>query len=301
MKKNLTFKETLLISITLFGMFFGAGNLIFPVHLGQLAGSNVILATIGFVITGVTVPILAVVSIGVTKSDGLQQMCDKKVGKKFGYIFTCLLYLTIGPFFAIPRCCTTTFTSGVYPLIDNLNENICLLIFSFIFFGLVLLFSLKPRKIMQWIGKVITPVFLVFFGALVVAVLAKNSTNINTIPPDASYIKGSLVNGLLEGYNTMDAIAGLAFGIVIVNCIKDLGIKEEKNIAKEIIKSGIITAILMSAIYLATSIVGTKSRALFQISENGGIALAQVAEYYLGKPGLIILAITIGLACLKTR
>lgn len=300
MKTKLTLNEIIALGFTLFGMFFGAGNLIFPVHLGQLAGSNVVPAIIGFIITGVTIPILAVAAIGVTHSNGLQRLCQKKVGNGFAVFFTCLLYLTIGPFFAIPRCCTTTFTSGVYPLLGNLNERVCLLVFSFIFFALVLFFSLKPNEIMKWIGKVITPVFLVFFTVLIVVALTKSNTQINTIAPDASYVNGAFVNGLLEGYNTMDAIAGLAFGVIIVNCIRDLGIHDGKLVAREIIKAGVLTALLMSLIYYATTIMGTKSRALFEISENGGIALAQIAEFYLGKLGLIILAFTIGLACLKT-
>ena len=300
MKNKLTTKDTLLLAITLFGMFFGAGNLIFPVHLGQLAGSNVILATIGFIVTGVTIPILAVASIGITYSNGLFKMCEKKVGRGFAYFFTCLLYLTIGPFFAIPRCCTTTFTSGVYPLMSNLNERVCLLVFSFIFFALVLYFSLKPNEIMKWIGKVITPVFLVFFAVLIISSLSKANISISNIQPDSSYMNGSFINGLLEGYNTMDAIAGLAFGIIVVNCIKDLGINDGKIIAKEIIKAGIITAIMMSIIYFASTIMGSKSLMFLSLSENGGIALAQMASLYLGNYGLIILAITIGLACLKT-
>lgn len=300
MKTKLTFKETIVLGVTLFGLFFGAGNLIFPVHMGQLAGSNVIAATIGFIVTGVTIPILAVAAIGVTCSDGLQKMCEKKVGKKFSYFFTCLLYLTIGPFFAIPRCCTTTFTTGVYPLLGNLNERICLLVFSFIFFALVLYFALKPNEIMKWVGKIITPVFLVFFAILLIAALSNSVTPIRSITPDPSYVGTSFVNGLLEGYNTMDAIAGLAFGVIIVNCISTLGINDGKVAAKEIIKAGIITAILMSVIYLASTLMGAKSRAVFAISENGGIALAQIAEHYLGLFGLIVLAFTIGLACLKT-
>ena len=300
MKTKLTLKETIVLGVTLFGLFFGAGNLIFPVHLGQLAGKNVVGATLGFIVTGVTIPILAVAAIGITHSDGLQNMCEKKVGKKFGYFFTCLLYLTIGPFFAIPRCCTTTFTTGVFPLINNTNERISLLIFSFIFFALVLFFALKPTEIMTWVGKIITPVFLVFFSVLIITALTKTTAPISTIDPDSSYVSGSFVNGLLEGYNTMDAIAGLAFGIIIVNCIDNLGIKDEKLIAKEIIKAGVITAILMSVIYFASTLIGAKSRDLFAISENGGIALSQIAEYYLGKFGLIVLALTIGLACLKT-
>ena len=300
MKTKLTIKETILLSITLFGMFFGAGNLIFPVHLGQLAGKNVIIATLGFIITGVTIPILAVASIGMTHSNGLQRMCEKKVGKGFAYFFTILLYLTIGPFFAIPRCCTTTFTTGVFPLMNGIDEKICLLVFSFIFFALVLFFSLRPSEIMKWVGKVITPVFLVFFTVLLVNAISKSNISITSVTPDASYTKNSFVNGLLEGYNTMDAIAGLAFGIIVVNCIRDLGIHDGKLVAKEIIKAGIGTAILMSIIYFASTIMGTKSLAELTISENGGIALAQIAELYLGKFGLIVLAFTIGLACLKT-
>ena len=300
MRTKLKTKESLLLGITLFDLFFGAGNLIFPIHLGQLAGSNVISATIGFIVTGVTIPILAVSSIGVTHSNGLFRMCEKKVGRGFAYFFTCLLYLTIGPCFALPRCCTTTFTSGVYPLMTNLNEKICLLIFSFVFFVFVLYFSLKPNEIMKWVGKVITPIFLFFFAILIIIALLKTNTPIGSVAPEQAYISGSFVNGLLEGYNTMDAIAGLAFGIVIVNCIRDLGIHDGKYVAIEIIKAGILTAIMMSVIYLASTIIGTKSRAIFAVSENGGIALAQMAELYLGKTGLIVLAFTIGLACLKT-
>ena len=300
MKTKLTTKESILLGVTLFGLFFGAGNLIFPVHLGQLAGSNVISATIGFIVTGVTIPILAVASIGVTHSNGLQRMCEKKVSKGFAYFFTSLLYLTIGPFFAIPRCCTTTFTSGIYPLINNVNERICLLIFSFIFFILVLYFSLKPSEVMKWVGKIITPIFLVFFTILIVSSLTKGSVNLSNIVPAETYVNNSFLNGLLEGYNTMDAIAGLAFGIIIVNCIRDLGIHDGKLVAIEIIKAGILTAVLMSIIYFASTIMGAQSRAIFDISDNGGIALAQIGEFYLGKAGLIILAFTIGLACLKT-
>lgn len=300
MKTKLTKKERFIIGLTLFGMFFGAGNLIFPIHLGQLAGKNVVPATFGFIITGVTIPILAVAAIGITHSKGLQDMCNKKVGKGFGYLFTCLLYLTIGPFFAIPRCCTTTFTSGVYPLLNSYNEKTVLLIFSFIFFSLVLFFSLKPTEITKWVGKIITPCFLILLAVLVISSLVNPGARIMTVTPVESYETGYIFQGVLEGYNTMDAIAGLAFGIIVVNCIKDLGIEDDEDIAMETIKSGVITAIFMGIIYFVTTIMGTQSRGLFEVSDNGGIAFAQVAEYYLGKPGLIILAFTIGLACLKT-
>ena len=147
MQKHLTFKQKILVAGTLFGMFFGAGNLIFPVHLGQLAGRNVLPAMIGFIITAVGIPIMGVAAIGNTHSDGLQQLSNK-VGKGYGYVFSCLLYLTIGPGFAIPRCATTSFTVGVAPMLSaGASESIALLIFSVIFFAIVLILSLSglPR------------------------------------------------------------------------------------------------------------------------------------------------------------
>lgn len=100
--KKLTIRQKLLVAGTLFGMFFGAGNLIFPVHLGQMAGRNAIPAMIGFIITAVGIPVFGVAAIGITHSDGLQTLAGK-VSKGYGIFFTCLLYLTIGPLFAIPR------------------------------------------------------------------------------------------------------------------------------------------------------------------------------------------------------
>ena len=118
MQKRLNAKQRILVAVTLFGMFFGAGNLIFPVHLGQLAGRNALPAMIGFIITAVGIPILGVAAIGNTHSDGLQALASK-VGRRYGYLFTCLLYLTIGPFFAIPRCATTSFTTGIQPILGS--------------------------------------------------------------------------------------------------------------------------------------------------------------------------------------
>ena len=160
--KKLTRKQRILVATTLFGMFFGAGNLIFPVHLGQMAGSNVI----GFIITAVGIPIFGVAAIGVTHSDGLQTLSGK-VGKGYGIFFTCLLYLTIGPLFAIPRCATVSFTTGVSPMLPEAAQPLALLLFSAVFFAFVLFFSLRPGKITVWIGKIINPVFLLFLAVRV--------------------------------------------------------------------------------------------------------------------------------------
>lgn len=300
MQKRLNLKQRILVAGTLFGMFFGAGNLIFPVHLGQLAGRNVIPAMIGFVITAVGIPILGVAAIGNTYSEGLQDLASK-VGRRYGTIFTCLLYLTIGPFFAIPRCATTSFTSGIQPMLGTgVSEQLLLLIYTVVFFGFVLFFSLRPANITVWIGKIINPLFLIFLGILVFAALRAPSTAVSAIEPDAAYRSGALFSALIEGYGTMDAIAGLAFGIVVIDIIRKLGVKDSSDIAREVLSSGILTGILMAVIYVVTILIGAQSRGLFAISENGGIALNQIAGHYLGKLGNVVLALTITFACLKT-
>ena len=291
MKKHLTFKQKILVAGTLFGMFFGAGNLIFPVHLGQLAGRNVLPAMIGFIITAVGIPIMGVAAIGNTHSDGLQQLSNK-VGKGYGYVFSCLLYLTIGPGFAIPRCATTSFTVGVAPMLGaGASESIALLIFSVIFFAIVLILSLRPGEITVWIGKVITPIFLVFLAILVVTALINPSTSVSDVEPAAGYQTGALSLGFIEGYNTMDAIAGLAFGIVVIDIIRSMGVTDDSDVAKDVLSSGLLTSIPMIVIYVTTILMGTQSRGLFETSENGGIALAQISGHYLGRAGSLVLAV----------
>ena len=299
MEKRLNYKQRLLVAGTLFGMFFGAGNLIFPVHLGQLAGWNVIPAMVGFIITAVGIPILGVAAIGNTHSDGLQAL-SSKVGKGYGYVFTCLLYLTIGPFFAIPRCATTSFTTGVQPMLGSIPEGAALLVFSLIFFALVLFFSLRPAGITVWIGKIIHPLFLIFLAVLVISALCAPGAPISVVEPDGAYHDGALFSGFIEGYGTMDAIAGLAFGIVVIDIIRSMGVTNDADVAKDVLRSGVLTGILMAVIYVATILMGAQSRGLFDISANGGIALAQISGHYLGSAGSIILALTITLACLKT-
>lgn len=298
MKKRLSGKQRILVAVTLFGMFFGAGNLIFPVHLGQLAGRNVIPAMMGFIITAVGIPILGVAAIGITHSDGLHALANK-VGRGYGYFFTCLLYLTIGPFFAIPRCATTSFTTGVQPLLGG-SEALELLIFSLVFFGLVLFFSLRPAKITVWIGKIINPLFLIFYAILVISALCRPGAPISSVDPDATYQSGALFSSFIEGYNTMDAIAGLAFGIVVIDIIRGMGVTEDSAIAGDVLHSGLLTGLLMAVIYIATIWMGAQSRGLFATSENGGIALAQISNYYLGTAGSVVLALTVTFACLKT-
>ena len=161
MKKNLSVKEYILIASMLFGMLFGAGNLIFPVSLGQRAASAMIPATAGFCITGVGLPLLAIAAMGLSGSDGLLEM-SSRAGKGFGIFFTCALYLSIGPLFAIPRTATVPYQVGIAPFVPE-GGGIALFLFSLCFFGAALYFSLRPTGILTWVGKILNPLFYFFW------------------------------------------------------------------------------------------------------------------------------------------
>lgn len=299
-KKKLSAKEYLCVASMLFGMFFGAGNLIFPVSLGQQAGNRMWPAALGMLITGVGLPLLGVAALGISRSDGLPALAGK-AGRPFGMGFTCLLYLTIGPFFAIPRCATTSFTVGLEQVLPGTGPlRLWLFLFSLLFFGVALFFALRPGKILVWIGKILNPVFLLFLGILVLVAWISPAAKIADVTPLGDYATRPFLTGFLEGYNTMDALAGLAFGIVVVQVIRDLGVTDPRQVAGSTVRAGIFSCLFMGIIYLSVMVISVQSRGLFEPAENGGVALAQIARHYLGTPGLFILAATVTLACLKT-
>ena len=299
MKQKLSIKEYIYVASMLFGLFFGAGNLIFPIHLGQLAGSHIWSAVAGLLITAVGMPLMSVAALGISRSDGLFALSGK-VARPYAYFFTCLLYLTIGPFFAIPRCATTSFTVGLEQVLPEGHARLFLLLFTLLFFVAALLFSLFPGKILTWVGKILNPCFLVFLGILVTVALVRPAAAIGEVAPQGDYAAQPFFAGFLEGYNTMDVLAGLAFGIVVVQVIRGLGVENEDAVAGTTVRAGVFSCLLMGLIYVAVALVGVQSRGVFETSENGGIAFAQIARHYLGYPGLIILAATVTLACLKT-
>ena len=299
MKERLSFQQNLLIGSLLFGLFFGAGNLIFPVQMGQATGSNILPATIGFLITGVGLPILGVISSALSESESLYDMA-KPVSSGYAILFTCLLYLTIGPLFAIPRTATVAFEVGMHPFIKEEYLKLGLLIFSFIFFAFTFYFSLRPSGILDLVGKYLTPVFLILLLILIFATYVKPMGEINQFLPQGNYISRPLFTGLLDGYNTMDALASLAFAIIIISNVKKLGINNPHLIAVETCKSGLFSIIGMTIIYTSLVYMGATSLGSVSREANGGIILSMVSEHYFGFIGKVLLAAIVGIACLKT-
>lgn len=295
--QKLSTRNLIFIGMMLFGLFFGAGNLIFPVFVGQQAGTHYWPAMIGFLISGVGLPLLGVAAIGITKSDGLFQL-SQKVNRFYAYAFTILLYLCIGPLFALPRLASISFEVGLNPFVPVKHQSGGLLIYSILFFLVAWWFARKPSKIMVYVGKFLTPAFLILLAALLIMVVIKPMGSGQL--PVGDYVKSPVAAGFTAGYSTMDALAGLAFGIIVVNAIRELGVTEPTRVARDTIQAGSIAVIFMAVIYSLLGLLGRNALGQFSRAANGGPVLANVANYYFGDFGNLLLAVLVILACLKT-
>lgn len=289
-------KKMLLVSFMLFSLFFGAGNLIFPPFLGQNAGEKMPLAILGFLITAVALPVLGV--IVVARFDGLDKL-SQKVGTRFSMIFTILIYLSIGPGLGIPRAASVPFEMAVAPYLPKeASVTICMVIFSLVFFVLAAWLAMTPNKLVERIGKFLTPTLLLLLVFVFINYVFRGEVNIATA--QEAYAGNPLAKGFLEGYQTMDTIAALNFGLVIATTITSLGIESKKSVMSYTVRAGIFAGTILSLVYLMLSYMGMGSSNVFPIQENGAWTLRCIVKQLFGGPGAVLLAAIFTLACLTT-
>ncbi len=286
------------IGLMLFALFFGAGNLIFPAGLGRLAGENLTPAMLGFIVTGVGLPLLGVLAIGYSGCKDVQEL-GARFHPAYGVIFAVLLYLTIGPFFAMPRTATVSFVVGIEPFLAAGDHSIQLMLFSIAFFVVCWWLSLNPGKLVDRIGKVLTPLLLISIGILVVATIA-NPMGVPQPAKDA-YVNEPFVKGFLEGYQTMDALASLVFAIIVINAVRAMGITDKKAITMSTLKAGLVASFFLALVYIFVAKMGVNTVETVNIEgDSGARVLSTTAEFYFGKVGNGLLAVIILLACITT-
>ena len=289
-------RQVLLVSFMLFSLFFGAGNLIFPPFLGQNAGEHAPLAILTFLITAVALPVLGV--IVVVQFDGLERL-SQKVNPKFAIVFTILIYLSIGPGLGIPRAASLPFEMAVAPYLPGgVNLTVAMLAFSLVFFLIAGWLAMSPNKLVERIGKVLTPSLLCLLLFLFFNFLLKGTVDV--APAQESYNANPMVKGFLEGYLTMDTIAALNFGFVIAATIRGLGIKEKKDVMRYTVITGIFAGIILASVYLMLAYMGMCSSGVFEIQENGAWTLRCIVHELFGDIGALLLAAIFTLACLTT-
>ncbi|MGE8081561.1 branched-chain amino acid transport system II carrier protein [Peribacillus loiseleuriae] len=297
MTKKISFSFLVAIGFMLFALFFGAGNLIFPVMLGQSSGTNFWSANAGFVVTGVGLPLLGVLAFGISGKSDLQSLASR-VHPIFGLVFTMALYLSIGPLFAIPRTGSVSYEIALKPYLSENTDFLPLLIFTIIFFGVTCFFSLNSAKIVDIVGKILTPILLIVIAILIIAGF------INPIgqyqAPIEAYTEHAFFKGFQEGYLTMDTLAAFVFGIIIINAIKDKGVTTKKQTMIVCTQAALIASALLAIIYTSLTYIGASSVEGIGHLENGGAVLTAVSNHYFGSFGGPILGIIVLGACLTT-
>ena len=283
-------KEVLILGFALFAMFFGAGNLIFPPSLGIEMGKDWLVAGIGFLLTGVGLPLLGVLAF--TKVGRLEDF-SVKISSRFNTLYCTALVFVIGPLFAIPRTGSTTFEMGVLPSFPNVNPLVLSIITSTAFFGITLILVIKESKITDIIGKFLTPVILIILAAIAFLGI---TGNIGT-PVDKN-ITGVFAKGFVSGYQTMDALASVIFGVVIVKGLEGKGIVEEKEQRYFLSGSALIAAIGLGLIYFSLMYLGARVSGVGTFSTTS--AALYLAEITLGSAGKIAFGICVATACLTT-
>ena len=286
---KITGRQTIVIASLIFGVLFGAGNLIFPVHLGQLAGAHWLGASSGFLISGVLLPLMALLAISITRSNGIYDLARPN-GHYYALIFLILVQATLGPLFAMPRTATVPYTIGFASHISASGNVV----------GIVFGLTVTEAKITDLIGKILNPVFLVLLFIIFFLAFISPMGNTQTTPVTAEYANHAFASGFLQGYNTMDILGCLAFGVAIISAIKELGIADTKKISWITAKSGTIGIMGIAVIYICLIWLGATSLHQFKVADNGGTTLAQVAHYYMGFIGDALLATLTSVTCLTT-
>lgn len=292
-------KKGFLIGLLLFGIFFGAGNLIFPAELGFRAGVNFYPAILGFVLSGVGIAIITLV-LGTMVKGGYKNEISIKVDPKFATSYLTILYLAIGPFFAIPRTAGTSFSIGIAPVTGN--GRLPLLIFSAIYFLFAYLIAINPSKLMDRVGKILTPMF----AMLIIILIAVGNMNFHALNQgEMSNAMSALKTGFLEGYNTLDALASVSFCLIATSSIKTFGFSSKKEYIKIMAIVGIVTAIFFSSLYIGLGALGNKfsvpAEVLADSNTNIGTYILSKSSYELfGSFGQVFLGAMTILTCFTT-
>ena len=298
--KKLNTMQIISISMMLFAIFFGAGNMIFPPAMGQLAGNNFPQALMGFILTDVGIAIMgisAIVLIG-TSMDDLGNL----VSRRFALFFSISIYLLVGPLFALPRTATVSFEISLLPYVAPENRMMASFLFTVIFFALTYHLSSNTNKLVDIVGNYLTPFLLLSIFIIFVASIVNTAGNGSIafgemMKPAGEYATIPFFRGMVEGYNALDGPGGLAFAIIVIHAIQQQGISEKRSIAKYTLICGLGSAVFLSVVYFMLTYVGAITNQPF---ENGGALLHAVTNHLLGNAGGIVLGVAVLLACLAT-
>ena len=290
-------KDLLTLGFMMFSVFFGAGNLIFPPALGQAAGTNTLPAMLGFMTTGVGLPLLGIMAIALAGGEYVQ-LLKRRTFPWFATALLIILYLIIGPLFAMPRTGAVSFEIGIRPFVGAGDVTLPQVIYTALFFGASYYLSLNPNKLIDRVGKMLTPALLVVLVILFLRTFWSPMGEV--LAPTGVYLESPYAQGFQDGYQTMDLLATIAIGALVVNAVRYRGVTDTRTIGKACLAAGFITVFLMACVYGSLAYLGATSVTVLGHSENGGQLLAEAVRIFFGAAGNVLLALIIILACITT-
>ena len=286
-----SFKDVIVFGFALFAMFFGAGNLIFPPYLGIITGPEWLTAFGGFTFADAGLALLAVMATA--KYDGNVIALFRRAGGKLAIVLGCADILCIGPFLAIPRTGATTYEMGIMPLLGN---TIPIAVFAAIFFIITYVLTIKPSKVVDIVGRVLTPALLIALAVIIVKGV------ISPLGPivEEPMIQGVIGEGIAQGYQTMDAFAAIALASVLIVSLNEKGYNTVSDKLKAIMKSGVLACVGLALVYGGLCFLGATVSTMYGVDAQQSQVIVNITEGLLGQTGKVILAVCVALACLTT-
>lgn len=290
MNRKKLVSDSIVVGFALFAMFFGAGNVVFPPYLGMHAGEQWANGFLFYFIADIGLALVAMFAI--LHAGGADNITGR-IGHVASKVLMCAVILCIGPMVAIPRTAATTLEMSVTPFFSGMSP----VVFSIIFFAVILLLSIKQSAVIDIVGKILTPALLIGLLVLIVKGFVSPISDIVDTGVSASEVT---VNGIKSGYQTMDVLAAMAFGIIILSSADKKGYTDSKSAAKMIGIAAALSGVLLLIVYFGLTYLGATASAVFPTDISRANLLIGIVELLLGKAGLIIFAIVIALACITT-
>lgn len=282
--------DIIVVGFALFAMFFGAGNLIFPPYLGVTSGESWLTGFTGFLLADVGLALIAI--LAAAKCGGQVNKILNRAGDNLAVILGSAIMICLGPLLAIPRTAASTFEMGVQPLISGFSPVLS----SIIFFGLVLLLTIRPSRVVDIIGQFLTPALLIALAFLIIEGIINP---LGTINPEA-VVENVFANGVSQGYQTMDALGAVALSAVVITSLSNKGYKGEKEKVSLTMKAGLVAGIALCFVYGGLTYLGATLSNKYGVEVSQTILIVEMTEQLLGNSGKVLLAVIVALACLTT-
>ena len=288
-KSNNTVRDIIVVGFALFSMFFGAGNVVFPPYLGMESGPQWLLGFSAYFIADIGLALLGVFAL---LRVGSSEAVTLRLGKIPAELLMCAIILCIGPMVAIPRTSATTFEMAIAPNIPGVSP----VLFSVLFFALILALCIKESAVVDIVGKVLTPLLLVGLFAIIIKGIVTPLGEIAALPQ----IANAAVTGIKAGYQTMDALAALPFGIIVLQSVTAKGYDSGREQFRVVGGAAVLAGVLLLCVYMGLAYLGATVSAQYTSDIGRAQLIMALVEALMGKVGVILFGVVVGLACVTT-